>query len=150
MVRSPADDGNLTVLAHHPARSNLDRAVHGCIDQHGAVMMLLTGGKVVGTSTRTGPAATVNRGQQEESGKMGAEGLSWTLRDMIQNRHHSDQGHHIATDAKRTERRAYAARNGVSAGQWPLRWAGWPYCKTVGLADVGSNPTPATTCGNGP
>ena len=23
-------------------------------------------------------------------------------------------------------------------------------CKTVGLAYVGSNPTPATTCGNGP
>ena len=29
----------------------------------------------------------------------------------------------------------------------------WPkgaVCKTVGLAYVGSNPTPATTCGNGP
>jgi hypothetical protein len=27
---------------------------------------------------------------------------------------------------------------------------GWAPCKTVGLAYVGSNPTPATTCGNGP
>ena len=27
---------------------------------------------------------------------------------------------------------------------------GSAFCKTVGLAYVGSNPTPATTCGNGP
>jgi hypothetical protein len=27
---------------------------------------------------------------------------------------------------------------------------GSAHCKTVGLAYVGSNPTPATTCGNGP
>jgi len=27
---------------------------------------------------------------------------------------------------------------------------GWAHCKTVGLAYVGSNPTPATTCGYGP
>ncbi len=27
---------------------------------------------------------------------------------------------------------------------------GSTFCKTVGLAYVGSNPTPATTCGNGP
>lgn len=73
-MRSPADDGNFTVPTHHPARSNLDRTVHGCIDQHGAVMMLLAGGEVVGTSTRTGPVATVNRGQQGDSGKMGSGG----------------------------------------------------------------------------
>jgi hypothetical protein len=69
VVRSPADDGNLTVPTHQSVRSNLDRAVHGCIDQHGAVMMLLAGGEVVGTSTRTGPIATVNRGEQGDSGK---------------------------------------------------------------------------------
>src|ERR1039458_7741122 len=27
---------------------------------------------------------------------------------------------------------------------------GWAHCKTVGLAYVGSNPTPATTSGNSP
>jgi hypothetical protein len=27
---------------------------------------------------------------------------------------------------------------------------GWAHCKTVGSAYVGSNPTPATTCGNSP
>jgi hypothetical protein len=29
-------------------------------------------------------------------------------------------------------------------------WIGAEHCKTVGSAYVGSNPTPATTCGNGP
>src|SRR5215471_16207653 len=37
-------------------------------------------------------------------------------------------------------------------GQVSGRIAGWggEYCKTVGSAYVGSNPTPATTCENGP
>ena len=31
-----------------------------------------------------------------------------------------------------------------------VEWQAGAYCKTVGSAYVGSNPTPATTCGNGP
>src|ERR1700750_3388846 len=31
-----------------------------------------------------------------------------------------------------------------------VAWCGGAVCKTVGSAYVGSNPTPATTCGNGP
>jgi hypothetical protein len=38
---------------------------------------------------------------------------------------------------------------GAAQGRLPERPKG-AVCKTVGLAYVGSNPTPATTCGNGP
>ncbi len=38
----------------------------------------------------------------------------------------------------------YPQVSGYSDGQ------AWAVCKTVGSAYVGSNPTPATTCGNGP
>ena len=64
---------------------------------------------------------------------------------MIQNLRRADQAPSEATDATRTERGFHAAGNeepqvnGYSDG---LEWAG---CKTVGLAYVGSNPTPATT-----
>ncbi len=38
----------------------------------------------------------------------------------------------------------------ISAGQWRPPRAGPTVCKTVGSAYFGSNPTPATTCENGP
>jgi hypothetical protein len=38
---------------------------------------------------------------------------------------------------------------GTASGRLPERPKG-AVCKTVGLAYVGSNPTPATTCGNSP
>ena len=39
---------------------------------------------------------------------------------------------------------------GFTAGRRSAATGEVTVCKTVGLAYVGSNPTPATTCGNGP
>ena len=84
-------------------------------------------------------------------GGSGVAGFSWTSWDMIQKLHGADQGHCGATDATRTDRGFHAAGNeeypqvsGYSDG------LGSAHCKTVGSAYVGSNPTPATTCENGP
>ena len=77
-------------------------------------------------------------------------GLCWTSWDMIQNLRRADLAPSRATDATRTERGFHAAGNkkpqvsGYSDGR------GSAHCKTVGSAYVGSNPTPATTCENGP
>jgi len=62
----------------------------------------------------------------------------------------ADLGDSACTDAGRTERGFHMPGNGETAGQWPFRRAGMAHCKTVGSAYVGSNPTPATTCENGP
>ena len=78
-------------------------------------------------------------------GELDVAGLSWTSRDMIHNVRRADQAHSGATDATRTERGFHAAGmekpqvSGYSDGEE------WAVCKTVGLAYVGSNPTPATT-----
>ena len=89
-------------------------------------------------------------GRQHGSGGLDAVGLSWTSWDMIKKVRRADQGFRGITDAGRTECGFHAMRNGESAGQRPFRWSGVTVCKTVGSAYVGSNPTPATTCGNGP
>jgi hypothetical protein len=54
----------------------------------------------------------------------GALQLSWTSWDMIQNVRRADQAHSEAMDATRTGHGFHAARNGESAGQRALRWAG--------------------------
>ena len=63
---------------------------------------------------------------------------------MIQNLRRADQAHSGITDATRTERGIHTA----GKGKWQVSgYSGGPgsaHCKTVGLAYVGSNPTPAT------
>jgi hypothetical protein len=48
--------------------------------------------------------------------------------------------------------RRYSGHHPVALAQvrWYVEVQAGEYCKTVGSAYVGSNPTPATTCGNGP
>ena len=54
------------------------------------------------------------------------------------------------TDAWRTAAARNPASQRISAVQPDEPRVGATGCKTVGSAYVGSNPTPATTCGNGP
>jgi hypothetical protein len=54
------------------------------------------------------------------------------------------------TDIWRTGTAAKITVNRICAGQWHIAASGQVVCKTVGLAYVGSNPTPATTSGNSP
>ncbi len=54
------------------------------------------------------------------------------------------------TDIWRTGKIHSQAIDRVAAGQVAYAQPGQSVCKTVGLAYVGSNPTPATICENGP
>src|ERR1700691_1387214 len=84
-------------------------------------------------------------------GGLDAVGLSWTSWDMIEKVCRADQGFRGITDAGRTERGFHAIGNGkirtsvaIPMGRDRLT------VKPVGSAYVGSNPTPANTCENGP
>jgi hypothetical protein len=54
------------------------------------------------------------------------------------------------TDIWRTGTAAKITVNRICAGQWHIAASGQAVCKTVGSAYDGSNPSPATRCGNGP
>ena len=56
----------------------------------------------------------------------------------------------VCTDISADSVGAADANGSVYAGQRPYDAVGAEYCKTVGSAYVGSNPTPATTSENGP
>ena len=98
----------------------------------------------VGCRSRRHSSKPSGRGTAGGSGELDAAGLSWTSWDVIQKVHRADQAHSETTDATRTERGIHTA--GKEKQQVSGYSDGWgsAHCKTVGLAYVGSNPTPAT------
>jgi hypothetical protein len=77
-------------------------------------------------------------------------GLSWTGWDKIQNPLTADVAASARTDKWRTKALPIPRQSEKLQVSGYSDGCGETVCKTVGSAYVGSNPTPATTSGNGP
>jgi hypothetical protein len=101
-----------------------------------------------GVRTSAAAGRRLSGGPGPGPGRQGAVRCSRTQLDLMGHdpkpASRADQAHSGTTDVTRTGRGIHTAGNGEAAGQWLFRWAGSAPCKTVGLAYVGSNPTPAT------